>query len=451
MAPGASCAQDFSHLEDVLGNMPFVRRYIVLCLFFELDGVTNNQVENALVRALGSLNTAFPHLAGRVVIDGMRPGNSGICRIVAYKDSTPLITKDLTTRTNIPSFSQLHNAGFPFSMLDADVLAPPIASTWDQDHGPDQIAPVLILQANFITGGLILTFNGNHTMMDMTGLGLVISLFSKACRNEPFSEEDLRLGNQPKRSVVPLLGDDYRPGTELDTVFIDPSNTFAAPSTPLRWAYWNFSADSLARLKDQASKQTTVSYITTDDAIGALCWQRVAKARQERLGDGVKSYFARPCSMRKYLGLQGYIGHMVDTLFVDEVDVWSRPLCEVAASLRKMLQQDEEIVHHVRAVATMLSRLDDRSVMINGVHLDPNRDIVLSSYANIKCCQQSYGPILGQAHAARRPKMPPWPSLCYLMPRAKDGSMALAMCMSEDDLTILREDEVLNSFAEYIG
>ncbi|KAJ6072290.1 hypothetical protein N7467_010375 [Penicillium canescens] len=45
-------------------------------------------------------------------------------------------------------------------------------------------ASLFLIQANIITGGLILTFVAQHNTMDMTGQAHIIHLFSKACRDE---------------------------------------------------------------------------------------------------------------------------------------------------------------------------------------------------------------------------------------------------------------------------
>ena len=349
--------------------------------------------------------------------------------------------------------SEMTRANFPFSMLDPDLLLPPIAISWSSD-GFDDIAPVLILQANIIKGGVLLTFSGNHTTMDMTGLGMVISLFSKACRNEPYNDKELTQGNQSRRNAVPLLGPDYEPGNELDDAWaIPPSEELleTVQASAPRWAYFNFRGKDLARLKDEANRQAIVPYISTDDAVGALCWQRVSKARSSSLGERARTQFCRPISARKYLGLEGYMGHMVDCAYESGVDVYKLPIGEVAGMLRRLLLQDEKIKHHMQAFATVLDRLDDKSKLINGAKLNPNRDVVVSSYMNIKCCELSFGPLLGMPEAARRPRMPAWPSLFYLMPKSRDGDIAVAFCIGEEDMRRLREDEVLKSYADYLG
>jgi hypothetical protein len=455
--------EDFSHLQDVMGNIPMLKRYIVVCLAFTLDedNTTRSEVETSLTEALARLAKAFPFLAGQVVMEGRAEGNTGRPKIVPLQENIQLHVKDIGDDAGFPSIQKMREAQYPFSMLDPEILVPSIAVSWSSE-GFEKVAPVLLLQANFVRGGLVLTIAGNHMMMDMTGLGMIISLFSKACRAEPFTDEEIQQGKRPRGDVVPLLGEKYQPGPELDDVMVKPraieeknnpsDSTSSPPQPPPKWVYFNFTAASLANLKQEASNQTVVPYISTDDSLGALCWQSIARARATRLGSQVRTHFARPISGRKYLGLQGYyLGHMVDVVYEDEVDVWSRPLGEIAGRLRRLLLQDDRIVQHIRAFATMIDRLEDKSQLVNGARLDLQRDIVLSSYANIRCCELSFGPLLGMPDAARRPRMPAWPSLLYLMPKSREGEIAVAFCLSEGDISKLRQDDVFMSYAEYIG
>ncbi|KEF55119.1 uncharacterized protein A1O9_08772 [Exophiala aquamarina CBS 119918] len=460
--------QDFSHLQDVMGSLPMLKRYIVICLAFTLDEANSSrsQVKCCLQQALDRFAKTFPFLAGQVVMEGRGEARSGLPKVIPLHDHIQLYVKDLREEAGFPSMQQMREAQYPFSMLDCGVLAPSIASRWSSE-GFERVAPVLLLQANFIRGGLLLTFAGNHMMMDMTGLGLTISLFSKACRAEPFTHEEIQQGNQPRGNAVPLLGDKYQPGPELEDSFVKPraieeknnpsspsdhATTLQHPPSPPRWVYFNFTAARLAKLKQQASQQTVAPYVSTDDAVGALCWQSVSRARVARLGTAVRTVFARPISARKYLGLQGYyLGHMVDMVYEDEEDVWSHPLGEIAGRLRRLLLQDDMIAHHTRAFATMLYRLADKTQLVNGARLDLDRDIVFSSYANIRCCELEFGPTLGVPNAARRPRMEAWPSLLYMMPKSTAGDIAVAFCVSEDDLAMLRQDETFMSYADYIG
>lgn len=105
----------------------------------------------------------------------------------------------------------------------------------------------------------------------------------------------------------------------------------------------------------------------------------------------------------------------------------------------------------MRAYATVLSRLADKTKIVNGAQLDPNVDVVVSSYANMKCCEAEWGGVLGMPLAARRPDMAAWPSLLYIMPKDRDGGTSVAVCLSEEELERLRRDEVLGMYARFVG
>lgn len=430
-----------------------LKRYVVICLFFSLSGdYSPTNVETSLKDALRRLAKAFPFLAGQVVWGGRGEGNSGIPRIRPYKDTVELVTNDLRDDESFPSMKQLRHANYPASMLDPAVLGPPVALNWTTDE-TGMTAPVLVLQTNLVKGGVILMFAANHTTTDMTGLGAIISLFAKACRNEKFTEKELQEGNQDRRNAIPLLEGGFEPRSELDDTTVKPANeTERGPpaGAPPRWAYFNFTAEALRRLKKQASNQEVVPYISTDDAIGAICWQSIARAREPRLGSETASTLCRVISVRKWFGLQGYLGHMVDCTFEKEADIWKRPLGDTAGRLRQLILQDEKIKRHAQAFATVLQRLSDKSKLVNGARLNPDTDVVLSSYSNIQCCEFLFG-TLGYPDAARRPSMPPWPSLLYLMPKSMNGDIAVAFCVSEDDMTRLRADAAFGEYATYVG
>lgn len=67
--------------------------------------------------------------------------------------------------------------------------------------------PVFLVQANHVSGGLLLTFATHHNVSDMNGQGQLIRLFAQAMRGEPFTTEQLKWGNIDRRSVVPPLKD----------------------------------------------------------------------------------------------------------------------------------------------------------------------------------------------------------------------------------------------------
>jgi trichothecene 3-O-acetyltransferase len=445
----------FEHLTDVLGSFQMIKRYSLISLYFRLpEGQKHSDTISAFESALVRVAEAFPWLAGKVVYQKRDTTHTGIRRIVPHDGIIPILRKDLEDSTEVASLDHIAKAGFPISVLDPEVVVPPIARTWATD-GFDVYAPVLILQANSIRGGLILTICGNHTTMDMTGLGFVISLISQACRREDFTSKQIQAINQDRRHVIPLLDETYEPGTELDDALVKPP----PPGTPpmnvaaATWANFNFTQPgSLAALKSAASNQSIAPYVSTDDAISALIWQRISLARATlKPSQAPSSTLCRTVSMRSHLNVPTYTGHLVDCAFAYLDRPHEHSLGDLAGNLRLVLRDEQKLLHHMRAFATVLDRMDDKTKIVNGARLNPNLDLAVSSYANMKCCEQSWGDVLGTPLAARRPNMSPWPSLMYIMPRDRDGGTAVAVCLAEEELEWLKGDEVLGRYARFVG
>lgn len=535
---------DFEHLTDVLGSLQMIKRYSFITLFFDLGADSNvERVSDQLKASLSCLNEAFPCLSGRVIYEGRDGTHTGIRKIIPHHETIPWNVVDHRRSISVPSLATLSAAGFPMSMLDASWLLPSIALTWASDSF-DKIAPVLILQANFLPGGgLALSIASNHACMDMTGLGLFIAYLAKASRAEPFTPSEVEGGNGDRRNIVPLLDDAYIPGPELDDSLLKPpppssskGTDSAGPSPaapPAEWAYLRFTNTSLASLKAAASTDLTgVPYISTDDAISAFLWQRISAARAATTASDSNSNpsapsptntststapsttLTRTISMRPFLNLPHYTGHLVDCVHVTLPNPSSTPpyqpapssplssssappplhalsLSTLASHLRHPLlaaaPQRETLLHHFRAYTTVLARLADKTRIVNGALLNPATDVVVSSYANLRCCELEFdfglslAPLSSQTNSgnnstgacsaaasgagsasetqrtikaltARRPNFAPWPSLCYIMPRDADGSVAVAVCLAPHELAWLREhDEVLRDFAHVVG
>lgn len=450
----ATTNTSFAHLQDLIGSLPILRTYIPLCLCFKLDETTaTSQVEGTLTSALAKLADAFPFLAGRVVIEGINEGNSGVPKIVPHDTSIGLLINDVRQDASVPTSTELSKTHYPAKALNQDkLLSSLVRDAYPAD--PNIAAPVFQMEANFIRGGLLLMAVGNHHIMDATGLGLIIELLAKALRGEAFTELERRQINQPRGAAIPLLGEDYQPGPELDDVIVIPADA-GQPSKPSfpphQWGYFRLTAASLRRLKFDASHQDIAPYISTDDAIGALCWQAVSRIRQEHLGENVSTKFARPVNVRKWFGLKGYVGQMVDSFYTQALDVHKLPLGTVAGRLRQTLQQDEKIKFHVRALATLCHRLDDKSHIAWGAQDDLRRDLLVSSWTGIGTCDFSYGDLLGVPEASRCPSRSASIPIMLIMPKDKDGSIVIAVGFSENEMNKLREDEEFLSYAEFVG
>ena len=339
----------------IFGQQPGLNRiYTQLCFCLR---VTNDSpehrsaIEYTLKSGLKQISASFTWIAGQVIHDKAE----GCYKIRSFEKTPRLIIRDI--RARLPSMEDYQSSWFPGTMLTEDDIAPCMTFRQSQEDP----APVFLLQANFVIGGVLLVFNGLHSCMDMAGQAQLISLFSKACRDEGFSAEELSAGNVPRRNVIPLLADNER-FPEGDTQFqkhdrlTTSSNSTTSPGAV--WAYFSFSADALGTLKSLATKDVTSGFVSTDDVLSAFIWQSVSRARLPRLSEeaSVVSVFTRTVDTRRHLDIPPpYLGNAATKTSCNMPinKLVAEPLGSIASRLRAFLS---DVGYKIRTEATLLSR-----------------------------------------------------------------------------------------------
>jgi trichothecene 3-O-acetyltransferase len=453
--------QDLDLHLDVFGQQPGLQIYTQICLCFSVAKASSHSaIISTLTNGLEHLSAGFPWIAGQVV------NESGIYKIKPLERIPRLIVKDLRNDPSIPTMDAMRRANFPMSMLDETIIAP--RNTLPGTFGEllSDTTPVFLLQANFITGGLVLVFVGGHQTMDMTGQAQIIRLLAKACRNEAFTSEELSWGNCPRQDIVPFLNDSYKPGSELAYQIIKPppaqpisdssSSTPPPPPPPkCSWANFSFDPTSLATLKSLATKTISSGYISTDDALSAFIWQSVIRARLPRLDPTSKSTFARAVDTRRYLDIpQTYTGVVQNMSYhtytvqklVDE------PLGSPASQFRSAIDpKTSNLGYSTRALATTLNRQTDKTTVSVSAMIDPSSDIMLSSWARENFYELDFNLGLGKPESVRRPRFFPVESLMYIIPKRLDGQLVVAICLRDEDMERLRVDEEFGKYGKYVG
>lgn len=466
---GRAIVNEVDEYLDILGQQPLLNIYTQICFCFPVaDPSSHSAIIKTLTKGLERLYASFPWLAGEVVQEGSGEGNSGVFKFKPMEKTRLSVVKDLTHDPSIPTMGILRQAKFPMSMLDENIIAPRKTLPGSLDDSASNSAPVFLLQASFITDGLLLTIVGRHNAMDMTGQGHIIYLFSKACRNEQFTSEELSSGNLGRQNLIPLLDDSYRPGSELARQVVKPTPAYpissstnvhpAPPPIPKSiWAYFAFHATSLTALKSLATRTITLplGYISTDDALSAFIWQSVIRARLPRLNPTAESTFARAVNVRHYLNIPrtypGLIQNMTYHTYTLQKLV-EEPLGGVASQLRSALDlKTSNLGYNTRALATLLNRTPDKSIISLTATLDSSADIMLSSWAQLDCYELDFDLGLGKPEAVRRPRFDPVESLIYLMPRTPDGEIVVAICLRDEDMERLRADAEFVKYGSYIG
>lgn len=454
---------------DILGQADRINRlYTQLTLCFPIQddspGSRAELVDN-LERGLARLSDSFPWTAGSVVQD------EGGFKIITTGTALSLVVKELQDHDEVPSWDELKRANFPFRMLDEDTLAP--CRTMVE---PEADRPVLMVQANFVRGGLLLTVNAQHGSMDMAGQGQIITLFAKACRGESFTKDEVEIGNMKRTGWIPLSKDETanhrdlessKPGREETTENVAAKSSShgessGSPSSDLVWAYLEFPAASLSSLKHLASQTLNTletTFVSTDDVLTAFIWKSITRARQPRVNSprSPKTTLTRNVDIRQHFHLPPtYPGLMTTSTThqhtIDDIAV-HLPLGAVASNLRAALSP-ALLRESAEAQASIIARSRDAAAQKSTAALsDPRFDVRLSSWAKEKLCDLDFGPWLGRAGAVRRPKFGGGAreGLVYFLPKGRDGSVMVGICLREEDMGRLRVDEEVVRWSTWVG
>ncbi|KAL6238088.1 hypothetical protein BDW75DRAFT_237776 [Aspergillus navahoensis] len=187
---------------DVLGRGTFLQIFTQLCLSYPVvDPASRPTIISTLQKGLEGLSNSFPWVTGPVN-EGASGKIIGIYKIKPYRLSD----------TACPQKSEL-----PLEdAREESILAPRGTIAGFSDEAAIEHTSVFLVQATFITGVLLLTIISQHFVMDMIGQGRLMGLLSKACHGQHFTDEELLVGNIDRRTLIPLLGDTYEPGPEIE-------------------------------------------------------------------------------------------------------------------------------------------------------------------------------------------------------------------------------------------
>lgn len=433
---------------------------ITLCFPTRIDDSSSTRTETIenLKRALARLSNTFPWVTGKVV------QNDHVFRITSVETCLGLIVKEIQGDATVATWDVLKQQNFPFRMLDEDVFAP--CKTMCE---PDAERPVLLIQTNFVQGGLLLTFNSQHGSMDMAGQAQVITLFAKACRGEDFTEGEVETGNMQRVDHIPLA-DENNPGY-IDSPTPKPEKVDqeagahaksresqpSAPSHALVWAYLDFPAASLTSLKKLTSQTLAVdtAFVSTDDVLSAFIWQSITRARRPRLDSprSTPTTLTRNVDVRPHFDLPPtYPGMMTTatshTYPVDDL-INQKSLGVVASGLRAALNRGL-LRNNAIGQATAIARNRDAAARRSVSAL---LDVRLSSWAKEKLYDLNFGPCLGQPEAVRRPmfKDGAREGLVYFLPKGRDGSIVVGICLREEDMERVRMDKEVLQWSRWVG
>jgi trichothecene 3-O-acetyltransferase len=443
---------------DVFGQQTRINQlYTNITLYFSLEHGSDDlvaRVKTSLRKGVENLSLAFPWIAGQVV------NENGTFTIKPLEKIFNLTFKHL--EKDFPGWSILQQAQFPFRFLDESVIS--AYGTLAEPINGKSGRRVFAIQANFIFGGILLTFSGQHGSMDMAGLVQMISLFAKGCRGEQFTSSELSIGNMNRKNLIPLLdkldlkSSLDRPKKQESQSQVQQAEISKEPPKCI-WAYFSFPLSSLQLLKSNATKSVpSNSFVSTDDTLSAFVWQSITQARHSRLSSpsSQQTKLSRNVDVRSHFSLpQTYPGLIFDTVHnaytVD--DLLSKPLGTIALALRSSLDRTS-VSYHARALATAITQHGEAArEVLPAPKGNPELDVRLSSWMKENLHGLDFGAELGTAKAVRRPRFEEGAreELVYFLPRGLDGEVVVAICLREEDMERLKVDGRFLEYCSYIG
>ena len=265
-------------------DMLMPRMHVPKLLYF-VSAAEPAEIVSNLLDALELTLNSVPIIAGSVARskqDGVQKGSLSV-QSPFFTAHEILSVNDLRDEYD---YEQLQAAHFPTDALPSEAITPKAFG-----KAADS-APVMVAQANFLRGGLLLFFGFHHCVVDEVGMFNVMKIWSSYCRGEAaldlftpqwFDRSPLMQGagtgkveNHPEYSLAPE-------GTTARAAE-DPSAYF--PGTlDVQSSVFFFSDQALERLKLAATVPSTndgvecATWVSTNDAIVALLWCCVTAAR----------------------------------------------------------------------------------------------------------------------------------------------------------------------------
>ncbi|KAL9082893.1 MAG: hypothetical protein Q9165_008746 [Trypethelium subeluteriae] len=452
--------------QDVVSQFPFLNGYSHGVFSFQPDAQTSREVIVTAVRnGLNKLTAQVPWLAGQVLHIAGPPGSSGLYTLAPWPSAAPknemVLAKDCESL--MPPIAQILRAGAPISMLDANILTP--FPGLPLPHGLEPPVPVLVMQVNFLRGGIIINVSSHHMAIDGTGIVQIMRHLSAVLQNREISAADLEQANRDRRYVVPLIprGEPVKDHSYLRA---PPGHVTAPPSSPAKWCCFKLPTSALATLRGVASSasespQQQQQPISENDVISAFCWQRITAVRLARgFSTDTITKLTRTIDGRSAIGVPiTYIGHL--TYFsVSQLPmgrVATQPLSSIAQGLRRELNA-ANTAWAIRSYATFLAREPDKSRLVYAGLRNLDTDLGTTAFnasqsaalEDDSAMPDDFGPVLGRLKYTRRPNTTPLPGGITVCP-VESGAIPLQLCMPEADLEGLKKDSEWRRYTRHIG
>ncbi|KAI1390799.1 putative enoyl-CoA hydratase/isomerase family protein [Hypoxylon trugodes] len=411
---------------------------------------------------VGYLKTAFhntiqriPFLAGSVVPFSEDEGNRPWLRNIIPEGAARLVFKDLSDSLN---FDELSRSNFSQHLLNTEQLCPLPGISYVQDDPVD----VCRFQANFITGGLLLTVSIIHIAADGRGVTEVTKIFAEELRKaqvvEPLFNFKTRETTYQSDRTALVTGNGVRGDIEKHAAWT--SSTANAHSQLVdvddSCRTFRISAKSLLRLKKAASEPSSGpgDWISTNDAITALIWRSIMAARLRAgiLTTDSKTSITQPVDCRSHLHLpEPYFGNVLYfTKTSIPFSILTNPKNGLGSAARLIRAELKNVTAETfRDLVGYSERTSQEAhTRLNIIEDVLTEGLILTSHFKFALHELNFGPAFGDGYmkALRLPAKGTMAGSVIVMPKLPDGSCEFMVSERESVINFLAEDEFFSQF-----
>ncbi|KIV89072.1 hypothetical protein PV10_08682 [Exophiala mesophila] len=449
------------------------RAYIRICLSYRMPDTTPySDVVQRLNNFIRKTVDAKPYLAGHVVAAGNSDSRVGAVEIrfseQDYLDYTGVSVRHLTWDEVPYTYDQLDSMHLPPSVIKPDLVS---ALTESAD---DDRAPVFRVQANFVQGGVIVSFYLHHCISDGTGISLLLSgsvlkddfrfvryLDTNGQDSPSLSMRLATFANYKSvvRKELSWSNHNQISSRQLRCRILNSGAPEVKPPVKGRGCVVAFSLRELDRLKTMLEDHEHSTFMTSNDVLQALLWHSMMKARIPSLASSTTvttSKLLIPTNIRNRLRNRlpdHYFGAAIDfasaQMPLDEIsrdDIST--LVKAAKEIRRAINNvDEPYIRQAITVSMFADvNCDVRDLQASNMDRSNGADMYITSWEKLEGYESTLGLELGQPDWVRKP----WsrdPGSCIVLPfDARKDYLEVVIQMTEADMERLLEDQNFRSY-----
>lgn len=451
------------------------RLYVRLILCLQPQGSLEEDramIFSALEKGLENTLAEIPYLGGVVSGDD---DHSGKVRITP--GAGVLLHLNNLEDNNDMSYQTLKDSHFSHSSLDTESSN---VKALAEILSPESNPPVMVARVNIVKGGLILAIGIHHSVMDAAGFATVLktwaghtktSFLSPGASGDEAAKPNLLPPNSLDRN--PLIKASMAAGVDPQVKIKDhpqyklqptppiQKDTKDAPTTPptftlppMTLTVFYFAVSKLAALKLSASPSS--SFISTNDALCALLWSSITRARTlpENTAEGRETPSSRlgfAVDGRRRLSTPlppSYLGNVniyASTRLPVSTLSKNAELKSIASAIRSAITEiDNDRIQDAIALINSIPNVTDLKPAFNSF-LGP--DLAITSWRDMELVGLDWGAGIGKVEAVRLPNVA-FDGLCVVLPALADGGLEVAVGLESSAMERLKRDEAFLTAAE---